>query len=443
MKDLTGLAISASNSEIVELYNQAVFKLLLFQNPVDDSIRIIEQDPGFVMGQVFNAYINLWGTDKDDWIWAKQAVDRILAQGIIRLTPREKLHINAVEFWLKGDMRSASRALDSLSLEYPKDLLALMSGHQLDFFLGDAPNLRGRVARALSAWDKEDPLYGPLLGMYSFGLEEAGDYARAEEAGRESVARNPKDIWGIHAVAHVLDMQGRYDEGAEFMQQYEPYWSSDNIMISHNAIHYEIFLLEQNRLDTIIANYDRDVHQPGCTPVPMALVDASSVLWRLFLEGIDVGDRFKHLANSWDEKKDQTFYVFNDAHAIMAYLGAGRDNSAQDLLNHLEDYALKGDPQSNNLSMTQRVGLPVSRGLYAFAHGDYDRAIDELLPVRYYSNQFGGSHVQRDVLERTLMEAAIKSGNRPLARGLIAERLESKPRSPYNLRKQEAVLAMG
>lgn len=46
------------------------------------------------------------------------------------------------------------------------------------------------------------------------------------------------------------------------------------------------------------------------------------------------------------------------------------------------------------------------------------------------AHRFGGSHAQRDLLDLTLIEAATRSGDKPLAAALAAERLALKPRSP-------------
>ena len=67
--------------------------------------------------------------------------------------------------------------------------------------------------------------------------------------------------------------------------------------------------------------------------------------------------------------------------------------------------------------MTAEVGLPTSRAVIAFTEGRHDDVVDELWPIRAHFQQFGGSHAQRDLLQRTLTDSAIRSGQLDLARG--------------------------
>ncbi|RVA84872.1 tetratricopeptide repeat protein, partial [Mesorhizobium sp. M7A.F.Ca.CA.004.01.1.1] len=45
---------------------------------------------------------------------------------------------------------------------------------------------------------------------------------------------------------------------------------------------------------------------------------------------------------------------------------------------------------------------------------------------------FGGSHAQRDVIDLTLIEAALRAGDGALARALTAERSMARPDSPLS-----------
>jgi len=442
MKDLTDLEVTVHSQATLELYNTAIADLCRFKNPVPTTIKMLEAEPGFVMGQVFNGHINLWTTDRDDLQWSLESLKTISAIDASGLTRRERMHVAALQTWAKGDLVKASTQLDEILIEYPMDIMALLSGHQLDFFLGDAINLRDRVYRVLPSWDKEHPLYGFLLGMLSFGQEEAGHYEQAEQSAMDAVKRNPQDIWGIHAVAHALEMQNKFEQGASFMQEYEKYWQNDNVMVSHNAIHQGLFLLETGDLGKAVEVYDKLVHWADIEPIPMALVDASSVLWRLYLEGKELGNRAQTLTDSWKQKSDQLFYTFNDAHAMIAFAANNDQDAANTLLSDLKDYVIYGDKTVTNHAMSLQTGLPVCEAIYAFTQGDYNTTIAKLMPIKNTTAQFGGSHAQRDIIARTLLEAAIRAGNKNLARALVNERLMARPNSPYNNKKLDQALSI-
>ena len=203
--------------------------------------------------------------------------------------------------------------------------MALQSGHLMDFFRANARGLRDRIARVLPKWSADMPGYSILIGMQAFGLEETGDYGRAEEAGRRAVDLQPLDCWAHHAVAHVMEMQGRAEDGIGWMIAREPHWSGDdNFFKVHNWWHRALYHLDLGQVDKVFALYDGPIRQ-GRSIVALDMVDASALLWRLHLSGHDVGDRWNELAATWDNHADGRLYPFNDWHAVMAYLGAGRE----------------------------------------------------------------------------------------------------------------------
>jgi hypothetical protein len=170
------------------------------------------------------------------------------------------------------------------------------------------------------------------------------------------------------------------------------------------------------------------VRKPGSNVV-LEMIDASALLWRLHLRGVDLGDRWNGIADAWEPRIEEGYYAFNDAHAMMAFVGAGRGQSAQRLLDALQKRAGAG---GTNGRMTWEVGLPLCRALHAFGQGDYGTAVELLQPLRIIASRFGGSHAQRDIIPLTLVEAALRGGRLPLARALLAERTSLKPQSPFN-----------
>jgi thioredoxin-like negative regulator of GroEL len=161
----------------------------------------------------------------------------------------------------------------------------------------------------------------------------------------------------------------------------------------------------------------------------MEMLDASAMLWRLQLRGIDVGDRWRALASCWEPFVDHAYYAFNDAHAVMAFVGAQRLDLARKTIAAMEQKCAGTD---TNATMTREVGLPMAQAIVSFAEGKYADVVLRLQSIRTIASRFGGSNAQRDLIHLTLVEAALRSGQLRLARALIAERTQLKPSSPFN-----------
>ena len=164
------------------------------------------------------------------------------------------------------------------------------------------------------------------------------------------------------------------------------------------------------------------------------LVDASALLWRLHLRGVDVGQRWHELADCWEPLAADGFYAFNDAHAMMTFVADGRDKAVDALL-AAQQQAMIGS--TGNARMTWEVGYPLCAALRAFGRGDYATCIGLLRPLRSRLNRFGGSHAQRDVFDLTLIEAARRDNHYALLRALANERIGMKPESPLNRRYRQ------
>lgn len=181
-------------------------------------------------------------------------------------------------------------------------------------------------------------------------------------------------------------------------------------------------------MDEVWKLYDGPI-RGSKSPVAMDLIDASALLWRVSLSGGDVGPRWTELADAWDAHADGRLYPFNDLHAVMAYLGAGRHDA---IARVTQAQAASVNASSDTAGWIRDVGRPLIAGFTAFARGDYHGTVAALHPVRYVANQFGGSHAQRDVIDWTLTEAAVRGGMRDIAVALSHERLALKPHTPVN-----------
>lgn len=424
--DAQGLAHSGANASSLEIYNRAVGELQCYiDDPVATVDRALVESPGFVMAHLLRAYLHLLGTEP--------AAVAVAAESLAAATgcggdERERAHQAAVRHLVAGRWHRAGRVLEDISIDHPRDALALQAGHLVDFYTGNHRMLRDRIARALPAWTVDAPGYHALLGMYAFGLEETGSYGAAEEYGRRSVEMNPRDGWGQHAVAHVMEMQCRQRDGIAWMRANPDAWASGSFFKVHNWWHLALYHLELGETDEVLALFDGPIHGER-SPMVLDLVDAAALLWRLQLLGVDVGNRWQTVADGWAPLAAAGNYAFNDVHAVMAFAGAGRDDAIAQVL-AAQDAAMARD--DDNADFTRDVGRPLTLAVAAFAAGDYRRAIDLVRPVREIAHRFGGSHAQRDLLNLTLIEAALRAGQRGLARALAAERLATRPQTPLS-----------
>ena len=424
MKDFSGYEITGANAASLGLLEQAFHELRCYiGDPVATVDRTLEAAPELVMAHVLRAYLHLLGTEPAAMPVAREAHENGAA---LPATDREKRHLHAINEVIEGRWRSAARVLEDLSIDYPLDALALQAGQLFDFFTGDSRMLRDRMARALPAWNRSIPGYHAVLGMYAFGLEEMGDYRNAELQGRASVELEPRDGWGYHAVAHVMEMQDRRRDGIAWMRASAGQWSPESFFAVHNWWHLALFHLGGDEIDEALALFDGPIF--GDRPdIVLEMIDASALLWRLQLRGVDVGERWARLAEKWEPLAGAGNYAFNDMHAMMAFAGAGRQSAARAVL---EAQRAAMDAQGDNAIFTREVGHAATRAILAFGEGDYVQTTQLLRPIRSFAHRFGGSHAQRDVIDLTLIEAATRSGDERLANALIVERTAAKSASP-------------
>ena len=431
--------------EAIERYDTAVDLLVRFHpDVVDRTTSLVHDHPDFAMGQALAAHLHLMSTDPRD---LDAATEYARALDAAPRGEREDAHAAAIAAWLDGDWHGAARTLDDLLVRWPADVLALAIGHQLDFFTGDARNLRDRIGRSLDAIDRDHPHAGFVRGMQAFGLEESGSYDRALEVATEAVERNRDDVWAIHAATHVHEMRGDTDAGIRFLDERVDDWGSGNLFTVHNWWHRALFALERGDHREVLDIHDAQVRPDPDGPVAIDLADTSALLWRLHLDEVDVGDRTDTAADAWASVLDgqAPWYVFNDAHAVMAFVAAGRFDDAADVVRRLTARLAEvgGGTRRSNDMMTSDSGLPACRAVLAFGEARHDDVVDELWPHRRTFHHFGGSHAQRDVLERTLVEAAVRGGRHELARRLVSERLAVRPSGRFALDRRERLVRAG
>ncbi len=426
--DCRGVPISYSDQSAIDGLERALLCALSFRGDAIAEIdRVLTEHPGFVMAHLFKAS------------WLSQAMEtRIYRQMVqafenaatlaARANNRELGHLAAVRKWVNGDFYGAVQTWEDILTRYPRDLIALQLAHLSHVLLGDVVGQRDTVARVFSLWDETIPGYEFVLGFYAFGLEENSDYFRAEEMGREALSMRPDNPYAVHAVGHVMEMKGRQAGGIRFMMDHAKHWDTSNFA-NHLWWHTGLFHIDIGAIEPVLEIYDQHL-RGSIEGDKYQELDASALLWRLNLLGIDTGDRWRDLADKWAPAAQDTLYAFNDVHAMMAFVSDDRTDAQAALLSANERHVEHGGDA--NAAMSREIGLPFCLAIQDFHDQRYGDCVDRLVPVRYMTYKLGGSFAQRDIIGWTLLEAALRARRFDLALALANERCALKPTSALN-----------
>jgi len=423
--DERGLPLTTASEEAARAFDDVVTCYLEYRLRIGQAIKtMLAADPEFGMGRILIGYLMMARGTPEGLADAKAACAKAEALAGDHLTERERRHLAALRAWTEGHGFKACRIWEEILVTWPRDLLALRLAHFQSFWLGTHRRMRNVVVRALPAWDASMPRYGDLLGMAAFGHEELGDYATAERLGRQAVALNPEDMWSIHAVAHVMEMQDRHHEGVRWLDYPAERWADRAAMRTHIWWHKALFHFERFELDEVLTLYDGLV-DPGEDMFYIDMQNCASLLARVELMGGRVGDRWGSLADRAAGWVDNHLMAFTDVHTIMPLAHERRPEAARHLAS-LEAFAGTDD---DNAPRTRAHVLPVCRAVDAFYQGDFATTVELLWPRKDDLVPIGGSHAQRDVFHLMLLEAALRSGRFDLARALAGERVTLRPHS--------------
>lgn len=403
--DKLGLEFTAALPETVQAFNSAMDDYMLFSGePVGSLLTIAEIDPDFAMGYCLTGCLRLFGGVSAAHPRINLELRAARARRS-RVTPREQAHIDAFESAANGEMCTAGEMWDAILVNYPHDMMAAKCAHEAYYLIGEMERMRVSVQNVLPAWNDTTPYYGYLLGMGAFGLEETGHYREAEDMGRKAVEIEPHDCWGVHAVAHVLQMEGRTQEGIAWLDTTNPNWETAVWLRGHLWWHMCLPLMETGQFDRVIRIFDE--HVSDCDKdMVTRLNDCSSLLWRLELNGVDVGDRWDQLVSMWEYHINDHAFALADAHLVMTLVSAGGEKKLNRFLESQHAY-IEGAASTNG-EIIETVGRDLCQGMIAYRRGEYQKAADCIAGVRNHLHRVGGSNAQRDLFQLTLDAALLK-----------------------------------
>jgi tetratricopeptide (TPR) repeat protein len=396
-------------------------------NPSVEVDRVLATDPQYVFAHCLRAALVVHAADPAARSTLAASIGAIEATCPNVNDPACR-HAAAARSWLEGDPALAVERYGAIVIDWPRDILALVVAHGLDFRLGRRRMLRDRIAQVLPEWKTTMPGYASVLAMYAFGLEENGQYRRAEKIARRALALDPRHPGAIHVIAHVMEMRGRAREGLAFLAATEPGWLEGTGFSVHLAWHRALFHLDADDPHSALAVYDAQIANAPASNVS-ALADASALLWRLQLRNIEVAGRWRLLADRWEMQTLAGARPFYAVHAMMAFAAAGRTVAAGRVFEALPHTEASGASSS---FPEEALAPSLCKALLAFARSNYAGCVEWLTRVRYIAHRCGGSLAQCDLIHLTFTEAALRARKARLARALVAERAAQKPASRLN-----------
>ncbi|MFT4243736.1 MAG: tetratricopeptide repeat protein [Acidovorax sp.] len=341
-----------------------------------------------------------------------------------RATEREQRFVAAVAAWVDGDLPRAIALHEEQARLHPRDLASLKLGQYHLFNRGDSPGMLRLALHAQQA--AADVPY--LHGMLAFGYEQCHFLPQAEAAARHAITLRRKEPWAHHALAHVLLTQGRIAEGAVFMAGVSDTWTGLNsFMLTHNWWHQALFLLEQDRHAEVLRLYDSQVWGV-VKEYTQDQIGAVSLLARLELAGVDVGNRWADVADHLALRLADHVLPFLDLQYLYGLARAGRADAAQTLLHNIEAHAATRT-EAHERTVWRDVCVPAAHGLLAHAQGDWASAARHLGAALPRMVEIGGSHAQRDLFHQVWLDALQRNGQWAAAQNLLQPLANAQPES--------------
>jgi tetratricopeptide (TPR) repeat protein len=410
--DARGLPISIANAKAAAAFDHLVTGYLTFRADTPDRLTaVLEADPDAALAHCMQGYFAMLAFKQAVVPVAVQAARtaQSLAAGA---TARERSHVAALTAWAGGELDRAIALWESILHAHPHDVVAFRLAHFVNFWLGRPQDMVASVERVIPAWSEDIPGFPSILACRCFAQEEAGNYLGAEPSGRRAIELDPGDLWAAHAVAHVMEMQGRRSEGIQWLTMLAPSWEGSHNLQHHLWWHCALFQLEHGEHAAVLELYDtrfRNLTAPLTVASPDVYIDvqnAASILFRLQRIGVDVGNRWEELADKAEARIGDCLSAFTLPHWLMALTATGRTVAAERMIEAMRAFA---NGRGTVPPIVRDYVLPIAEAQLAHAAGRHSEAVALMRPAIGGMYRLGGSHTQQDVLEQLFVDAALKA----------------------------------
>src|SRR5262245_52304565 len=426
--DGRGLPITAQSDAEIASIDWFTARLARIDRGVEAILEDAKSFPGSPMIQLGAASFCLFGQTAA----ADQAAAGYLAAAkplLASATEREqKLH-HALTLWGRKDHLGSVAALEDITRQWPRDLLAAKIAEFLYYVLGqqhEGERFRAHMARLAKA-NADDP---DFLATYAFAQELCGDVEAARRTVERALEIEPRNPWAHHCVAHIYLRDDERRQGVRVLEGFLPIWMSvGRVIHCHNSWHLGVAYVAE--LDLARAGEIFAHHVWGITPdLVVEQADAIALLWRIEMAGERVDQHWAALADRAETHIDERYMPFLDAHFAFALARAGRAAALEQLRTRVRERAARGDAEANR--SWAPVGQALVEACAAYAQGAAARSAALLDPVMPNVTVVGGSDAQVDLFRQTYFRSLIDCGRRSDAKAYLAAMTTGKTLSPLD-----------
>jgi len=426
-RDGQGLEVSNAGTSAIEALDFLNEEWLRFGNKLDRFVAVADTEESCAMLPLMAANLVFSMNTTDGHAAGLRYLGRARALGA-DATPRERAWLAATTAWAAGDGPAAQKIHEDMAAEWPRDLMSAKLGQLHAFNRGDAEGLLRIGERILPANAENHYAWA----MHAFGLEECNRLDEAEAAARTAIEMERRDPWAHHAVAHCLEARGRMLEGVAFLESMSDTWETCNsFMYTHLWWHQALFLIDLDRTDEALALYDKRVWGVW-KEFSEDQINAVSLLARLELRGVDVGDRWADLAQYLKPRLHEHYSPFLDLQYLYGLARAGEQSAVTEMLASLEDRAERAKPFEREA--WAEAAVPAAHGLAAHAKGDHADAARLLGQAMPHLQPIGGSIAQRSLFGAIHLDALMRAEWNDAALSILQADERERPTVPATKR---------
>lgn len=419
LTDWRGLPVTASGDATVEAIDSFVEGLLGYENKAAGIVAAADADEESTLANAYAAMFCMFLESREAPGMAAGYIARAEAAAK-HATERERLVLDAIRAWAKGDMPRALAVGEELAVSHPREIATAKTTQYHYFNLGDAAGML-RISDKIGAAN-DDLSYAH--GMAAFAYEQAHLLEDAEASARRAIALKRKEPWAHHALSHVFLAQGRTTEARGFLEDVKETWTDLNsFMFSHNWWHMALVMIDQGESEAILGFYDKNIWGLW-KEYSQDQIGAVSLLARLELVGVDVGDRWADLGHYLKARVNDHVQPFVSAQYLYGLARAGLPE-ANAMMGSIRTHAASAPPFIR--PVWTEVAVPLCEALLAHARGDVETTVRKLGPVLPRLPEIGGSHAQRDLFDQIWLDALIRTGRLGAAQRILEQRREASP----------------